>query len=182
MKLGSAAATPYARALHALATERNQTEVVGGELAAIVEAFRREPAVSAFFALPWVPTGAKRTAALEIATRLGASNLTRDFVGLVARQGRADLLPLITELFQELVDQDAGRVRAKVRTAVPLVDADREALKRRLGRALGDKHVVLEEAVDERLLGGFVAEVGSYFVDGSLDGQLARLRERLARG
>ena len=36
--------------------------------------------------------------------------------------------------------------------------------------------------VDRELLGGFVAEIGSVLVDGSLDGQLARMRERLARG
>src|SRR6185436_3318755 len=40
----------------------------------------------------------------------------------------------------------------------------------------------VEERVDPTLLGGFVAQVGSYIVDGSLDGQLARMRERLARG
>jgi len=36
--------------------------------------------------------------------------------------------------------------------------------------------------VDGALLGGFVAEIGSLLVDGSLDGQLAALRERLVRG
>ena len=32
------------------------------------------------------------------------------------------------------------------------------------------------------MLGGFVAEVGSLIVDGSLDGQLARMRDGCARG
>jgi len=73
-------------------------------------------------------------------------------------------------------------VRARVRTAVPLTEAERTALRERLGRAMGGKQVVLEEVVDDRLLGGFVAEVGSFIVDGSLDGQLARLRDRLATG
>jgi F0F1-type ATP synthase delta subunit len=36
--------------------------------------------------------------------------------------------------------------------------------------------------LDKNLLGGFVAEIGSLIVDGSLDGQLARLRQQLARG
>jgi ATP synthase delta (OSCP) subunit. len=36
--------------------------------------------------------------------------------------------------------------------------------------------------MDTSLLGGFVAQVGSLILDGSLDGQLARMRERLARG
>ncbi len=40
----------------------------------------------------------------------------------------------------------------------------------------------LEEVVDRSLLGGFVARVGTFVLDGSLDGQLRRLHERLARG
>ena len=36
--------------------------------------------------------------------------------------------------------------------------------------------------MNPELLGGFVAQIGSLVVDGSLDGQLARMRERLARG
>jgi F0F1-type ATP synthase delta subunit len=36
--------------------------------------------------------------------------------------------------------------------------------------------------VDNTLLGGFVAQIGSLILDGSLDGQLERMRERLARG
>jgi F0F1-type ATP synthase delta subunit len=65
---------------------------------------------------------------------------------------------------------------------VPLSEAERSALAGRLSRALGGKHVVLEAVADRKLLGGFVAEVGSLLVDGSLDGQLARLHQRLARG
>ena len=39
-----------------------------------------------------------------------------------------------------------------------------------------------QDNVGAVLLGGFVAQVGSLILDGSLDGQLARMRQRLARG
>ena len=182
MKESSAAALPYARALHALARERNQIDVVGRELATVAELLEQDPEVSAFFAQPWVPAQAKQAIALEVAARLGVSELTRDFLGLVARRGRANHLRKMAEIFRDVVDADLGRARAKVRAAVALTEADREALRQRLGRALHGKQVVLEETLDDGLLGGFVAEVGTYIVDGSLDGQLARLRARLARG
>jgi F-type H+-transporting ATPase subunit delta len=73
-------------------------------------------------------------------------------------------------------------VRVRVRTAVPLSDEERRTLSSRLQRALGGNELILEETVDRGLLGGFVAESGSYVVDGSLVGQLARMRERLERG
>ena len=58
---------------------------------------------------------------------------------------------------------------------------EKQELSARLERALG-KRILLEERMDSTLLGGFVAQVGSLILDGSLDGQLARLRQRLAGG
>ena len=79
------------------------------------------------------------------------------------------------------MDEAAGRVRATVRTAIALTGEERRLLAGRIERALG-KHAMLAETVDTGLLGGFVAQVGSLILDGSLDGQLQRMRERLARG
>ncbi len=182
MALAAAAARPYARALHALARERDVVDAVGGELRSVVGAIEEDRTARDFFARPWIAAGVKAAAAVAIGERLGVSRLTRDFVGLVARQGRVGQLAGIAEAYEALVDEDRGRLRAKVRTAVPLTDDDRRALRQRLARVLGGRQVVLEEVVDPALLGGFVAEVGTYIVDGSLNGQLARLRERMARG
>lgn len=182
MRAGHAAAKPYARALYELARERNQVEAVGRELDAVVAQLRSEPELGEFFARPWVAASAKRAVAVDVASRLGLSPLTRDFLGLVARQGRAAELEAITSAFVELADEAAGRVRAHLRTATALSEDDRDALRQRLGRVFGGKQIVLDEHVDDRLLGGFVAEVDSVIVDGSLDGQLARIKNRLARG
>ena len=182
MKASPGVARSYAKALFELARERNQLEVIGRELGVIAEQFASEPELRAFFARPWVATSAKRSAATEIGTRLQVSALARDFLALVAAQGRVDHLPAIVTAYEELHDNAEGRVRARVRTATPFSEAERTALAGRLGRVLGGKRVILEEVADRELLGGFVAEVGSLLVDGSLDGQLARLRQRLVHG
>jgi F0F1-type ATP synthase delta subunit len=65
---------------------------------------------------------------------------------------------------------------------VPLTDAERDALRARLGQRMDAREVIVEDELDRNLLGGFVAEIGTYIVDGSLDGQLARIEERLAKG
>jgi len=72
-------------------------------------------------------------------------------------------------------------VRVKLRTAVSLTDAERAEMGRRLTGMFGGRELVIEETVDQSLLGGFVAEMGSTILDGSLDTQLARMRDRLAR-
>jgi F-type H+-transporting ATPase subunit delta len=172
----------YAKALFELARERSQVDAIARDLHAIEEQFASNAELRAFLARPWVASSAKRAAAAEVAARLGVSPLARDFLALVAAQGRVDHLQTLAAAYRELEDEAAGRVRARVRTAVRLSDAERSALSDRLGRALGGKHVLLEEVADRKLLGGFVAEVGSLLVDGSLDGQLARLRDRLVHG
>src|SRR5262249_15744958 len=103
-------------------------------------------------------------------------------LALVAAQGRADHLGAIALAYRGLLDTEQGRVRARVRTAVPLTEGDRSALSARLSRALGGKQVIVEEVLDKNLLGGFVAELGSLTVDGRMNGQLSRLRERLTQG
>ncbi|MEX2145988.1 MAG: ATP synthase F1 subunit delta [Candidatus Rokuibacteriota bacterium] len=175
-----AAAKSYAKALFALARERNQAEAIGRELAAAVEQLEREPSVTTLFGRPGA-AAAKRGAAVEIARRMEISKLMSDFLVLVATQGRGDQFAAIAAAYRDLVDADLGRVRARVRTAVPLDDAERAALSARLAGALGGTQVIVEEVVDTGLLGGFIAEIGSLIVDGSLDGQLHKMQERLAK-
>jgi F0F1-type ATP synthase delta subunit len=55
-------------------------------------------------------------------------------------------------------------------------------LSGKLAQALGDRQVVLEEVVDRAMLGGFIVESGSVVLDGSLEGQLERMRHRLVSG
>ena len=176
------AALAYAKAVFDLAKERGQVDAIGRELETVAEQIKADPALHDFFARPWVAGAVKRATAVEIATRLGLSQLTRDLVGLAAVQGRADQLAAIGEAYRALVDRDLGRVRVRVRTAVPLTAEERRMLAARLQRTLGGNEVILEEAVDRALLGGFIAESGSYVVDGSLDGQLERMRHLLGTG
>jgi F-type H+-transporting ATPase subunit delta len=175
------AARSYAKALFELAKERNQTDAVARELASAVEVLATDAALTQFFARPGVAATVKRAVAEEIGQRLEVSKLARDFLALVADHGRGDELPDIAEAYRDLVDADAGRVRARVRCVIPLTEAERTALASRLGAAVG-RTVIVEERVDKDLLGGLIVEVGSRVADGSLDGQLARIKERLERG
>jgi F-type H+-transporting ATPase subunit delta len=181
VKASPAVAKSYAKALFELASERQQADAIEGELQRTAALVAGDGELAAVFGRPWISPAARRKLADEIGQRLELSRLARDFFDLIAAHGRADHLGAIAEAYRDLLDAARGRVRARVRSAVPLTEADRAALAQRLGRALGGKQVVVEEIVDRSLLGGFVAEIGSLVVDGSLDGQLARIRERLAR-
>ena len=182
MKASQAVAKSYAKALFELAKERGQADAAGEELGRFAALVSENSELDAFLSRPWVAASVKKAAAIDIANRSGLSPLARDFFALVVAHGRADHLVAISEAYRALADAAAGRVRARVRTAAPLAEEHRRTLASRLGRELGGKDVILDETVDQTLLGGFVAEVGSLVLDGSLDGQLARLKSRLAHG
>jgi F-type H+-transporting ATPase subunit delta len=176
------AAASYAKALFAVAKERNQTEVVSRELDDVTATFESDPELRDFLARPWIPKTAKRAVAMQVARRSDLSTLTSDFLALLAERGRTDYLRVIDEKYEKLLDADLGRVRAHVRSAVPLTDAQRGMLSAKLTQVLGGRQAVLKEVVDRAMLGGFIVESGSVVLDGSLEGQLERMRRRLARG
>ena len=181
MRAQEGTARRYAKALHAAAAEAGAGEAAGREIAALLDVLQaNHPAVDVL-ARPWIKPGDRRAAALALAQQAGCGTLVQAFVALVAERGRLDHLAAIVTAYQDLTDAALGRVRAQVRTAVALTDAEKDQLARRLQTELG-KQIILEETVDTNILGGFVARVGSLILDGSLDGQLARMRERLVRG
>ncbi len=181
MRAHEGTARRYAKALFDLAQPAAEAEAVGRELEQVVAAFSDGGGAQAVLTRPWIKPADRRGVATAIAQKVGARKLVQDFVGLVAERGRADHLAEIIGAYRLLVDNELGRVRAQVRTAVAFTDAEKQQLSARLEQALG-KRIILEEQVDASLLGGFIAQVGSLILDGSLDGQLARMRQRLARG
>lgn len=182
MKTSPAVAKSYAKAIFELARERDQADQLEAELARVAALIGEDGELATVLSQPWVTPANKRKLAEELGQRLELSKLGRDVLALVAAHGRADHLRAIATAYRGMLDAAHGRVRARVRTAVPLTDGDRSALTAKLSSALESKQVVLDEVTDRSLLGGFVAEIGSLIVDGSLDGQLARMRQRLARG
>ena len=181
MKAREATARRYAKALFALAQESGAAESIGTELGGFLAIVNEHPEARDVLLRPWIKPGDREAVARELARRAGFATVVQNFVALVAGRGRADHFPEMVAAYRALVDQAAGRVRAEVRTAVPLTTEDKRRLEARLGQSLG-KQIILEETVDRSLLGGFVAQVGSLVLDGSLDGQLRILHERLARG
>lgn len=181
MRRGAAVARRYAKALLALAAAQSRLEPVADELSTFERLLGDEPALRKALTQPWIKAATKRAIVTGVAERLGLSPLARNFLALVAQRRRLELLPDVLAAYRTLVDEAAGRARARVRSAVPLTEAHQAALRERLGRRLG-KTVLLETAVDRSLLGGFVAEVGSAILDASLTGQLRALRDQLIRG
>jgi F-type H+-transporting ATPase subunit delta len=108
----------------------------------------------------------------------GADPLVINLGKLLVRKNRTALAPFIAEAFREMADVQQGVAHAKVRTAVPLDDSERQALGRRLS-SLAGRSVEMQLEVDPSILGGIVARIGDEVIDGSAKGKLMALRRRL---
>lgn len=181
MRRDAAVARRYAKALRALAAESRRLEPVAEELARFERLLATEPTLRDALLRPWVKAATKRSVVNSITEHLELSALTRRFLALVAQRRRLTLLPEILAAYRALVDEAAGRLRARVRSAASLTDAERAAMRQHLGRRLG-KIVLLDTEVDPTLLGGFVAEVGGRVLDASVMGRLTAFREQIVKG
>jgi F-type H+-transporting ATPase subunit delta len=91
---------------------------------------------------------------------------------------RVHEIPSIVEAFEVLLDEHLGFVRADVSSAKPLNDGQKGALEAQLSRMAGKK-AKLKFETDPALVAGVVARIGSKVYDGSVRGQLERLRTTL---
>ena len=181
MRRREATAKRYARALFLVARESGLEERAARELDTGRDILSAHGELRDFLLRPWVRGELKKSVIAAVTARADFSPLVTNFLGLLAVRGRLDHLPEIASVYRRFVDEAQGLARAEVTSAVALTESERQALSEGLGRAVG-RRVLVEDRVDPMLLGGFVAQIGSLVVDGSLNGQLARLRERLVRG
>ncbi len=173
----SSIARRYARALFDLAVEEGRVEETGKELAALRAGVESDPDVSAGLAAP--SSRGDRQALVEgLVAALGPSPLVANTLRLLGERGRLPDLPALEGVYRTFADEKAGRVRARVTSAVPLAPEALARLRTALGAATRSE-VVLEQAVDRALLGGVVAQVGSQVFDGSIQNQLSQLKRQL---
>ncbi|HEY2251255.1 MAG TPA: ATP synthase F1 subunit delta [Planctomycetaceae bacterium] len=107
-----------------------------------------------------------------------ASDLFTNFLRVLARHDRLDLLPLILAQASIEHEKQMGRKRVQVISAQPLSEGALEKIRQRLAAELSAQPV-LETAVDPDILGGLRIRVGDTVYDGSLRARLQQLRSRV---
>lgn len=109
-----------------------------------------------------------------------ASELFTNFLRVLARHDRLELLPAIFTESRTLNERRTGRRRVQVSTAKPLSSEDEQKIRNRLNESL-PFDPILETKVKPELLGGLVIQVGDTVYDSSLRTRLKQLKDRLGR-
>ena len=170
----SGVAGRYAAALFELAEEQKTLDAVAEDAASIRALLAESPDLRRLVASPVIGREEQGQAIAAVLEKAGVSELTRNFVGVVANNRRLFALDDMCVAYRELLSSRRGELTAEVTSAQPLTDAQRDALEQQLRAAMGSK-VSLDASVDQSLLGGMIVKVGSRMVDSSLKTKLQRL-------
>ncbi len=168
----------YASALYDLASEKGIVSTVEADLDTLGQAILENGDLSGLIRNPEVSRDNAAKAMDAVAGVLGLSELTRNFLGVVAGNRRLAVLPEIVRAFASIAAASRGEVTAEVASAHPLSDAQVDALRQKLKEREG-RNVKIRTEVDPELLGGLVVTIGSKRIDSSIRTRLNSLAQAM---
>jgi len=128
---------------------------------------------------PSIPAERKRAVLDAIVKREGISPMVRNFMAVLIDHRRVNFLGPIVKQFEQEINRRLGFTEAEITSAGELGQADRTTLEARVEKLTG-KRVRARYLRDQSLLGGVVIRVGSTIYDGSVKGQLERIKQALS--
>jgi F-type H+-transporting ATPase subunit delta len=168
----------YASALFDLAREQRQIEAVGRSLDLLAQALVDSRDFAELASSPLVDRKEAAKAFAAVGDQLGLDALTKNFLGVLAKNGRKSQLQPVIRAFGRLSAEHRGETTAEVVTAHPLKDDQMAALKQQL-RTRAGREVAVETRIDPEILGGIVIKMGSQMIDASIRTKLNRLAKAM---
>ncbi|MGH9500342.1 MAG: ATP synthase F1 subunit delta [Terriglobales bacterium] len=130
------------------------------------------------WATPSIPAEQKRAVLDAIVKREGISRPVRNFVAVLMDHHRIGFLTAIVKQFELELDARMGFAEAQITSARELSESERAALESQVQAMVG-KRVRAHYSRDASLLGGAIVRIGSTIYNGSVEGQLERIREAI---
>jgi F-type H+-transporting ATPase subunit delta len=171
----SGLAERYGTALFDLADERKEFDATAEDLKTLRAMLRDSSDLRRLIRSPVLSREDQGKAIAAIAAKAELSPLTRNFLGLLARNRRLFALPEIIESYLSRLALRRGEVTARVVAAQQLSPRQRAAVDDELRKAVG-RPVTVDLHVDPGLLGGLIIKLGSRLIDASLKSKLHRLQ------
>jgi len=173
-------ASTYARAFaDVVLDERLDAERAVAELRTVADLLVESAELRRVWENPAIPADQKRGLLDVIARRGGISSPVRNLVAVVIDHRRVRFLSRIIQQVEKDLDARLGLAEAEILTARELGDGEKRALEAQVGKVTGKKVRARYER-DASLLGGAIVRVGSTIYDGSVKGQLQRIKEAIS--
>jgi F-type H+-transporting ATPase subunit delta len=165
----------YANALYELANDAKALDAVAQDLAQLKAMIAGSEDLRRLINSPLIARDQQAKGIAAITTGAQFGDLTRRFLGTIARNRRAYALPAIIDAFTALLAERRGELVAEVTAARPLKPEQIGAVGQALRSTLGRK-VSMNIKIDPSILGGLKVKVGSRLIDASLASKLQRLQ------
>ena len=169
----------YATALADAVLAGGEAREIQNELIRWEKMIQESELLREVFSNPTINYDQKRSVLEEMIGRTRVRPATANFLRIVLKNQRLTELGEINKKFAEILDERSGVVAAAVTTARPISEEIKQALEQRLASITGKK-VRFSFAIDESIIGGIIARIGSTIYDGSVRNQLRQVEGRLA--
>ncbi|MGB8985475.1 MAG: ATP synthase F1 subunit delta [Candidatus Sulfotelmatobacter sp.] len=149
------------------------------ELRAIARLLNESFELRRVFENPAIPAGQKRRVLDVIAQRDGISKQVRNLVAILIDHRRTHFLDAVIRQLGKELDKRMGFAEAEITSVRELADTEKREFEQQVAKLTGKK-VRAHYGRDASLLGGAVLRVGSTIYDGSVKGQLERMKEAIS--
>ena len=170
----------YARAFaDAVLGKRLEAEKVLREAQTLAGLVNESKELREVWAAPSIPAEQKRALLDAIVRREGFSQVVRNFMAVLIDHRRTSFLAAIVKQFEAELNQRMGFAEAEISSARELAEPEKRALEAQVEKVVGKK-VRARYSRDGSLLGGAIVRVGSTIYDGSVKGQLEKIRQAIS--
>lgn len=170
----------YAQALFDLALETNKLDAVRADLKSLKAAWIESAELRRLATSPVISSEDQGRGLAAIAVKAKFETTTKNFLGLLAQNGRARDLGSVITSFEALYAKHTGVVAAEVVSTRALSAAQLKTITTALTTALG-KNPEITTRIDPSILGGLKVKVGSKLFDASLKTKLDQMKFALKR-
>jgi len=163
----------YARSL----AEEIMAEKLAREDIHKLQALLQEEDIAKFLRSPTIKAEQYHQFKDIITQKLSLHKLTKNFLSLVIKNKRQNLLAEIVDLVPHYLDKIEGVKELCVTSAAPLKENQLNIIKNNFEK-ITNSHVKVKSIVDPNLLYGLTVQFNSIMVDASLKGKLTKLRNK----
>ncbi|KAL0742074.1 hypothetical protein Bca4012_083587 [Brassica carinata] len=138
----------FSSCLYIAAVKMNSLEKIESYLSELVEAMKTSPTFLQFTKDPSVPRETRLAAIVDVCDKAKFAEPTKNFLSLLAENGKLKNLDVIEKKFMQLTTAHRGDVKVLVTTVMPLPPAEEKELKETLQEITGEgKKVNVEQKV-----------------------------------
>jgi len=173
-------ARKYAKGLFTVGEKNGKYKEYFKEFEGVLNVFDKEERLKKALMFPLVEVEKRKELLSEVVRMLQISVPLASFFTMLLENNRMAYLPLIKNVYGELVDEKEGRVKGDIWSPYPLDEATKNRIEKELSAKL-NKEVILTSHEDKRLIGGVKVTIKGTIIDGSVKQQLATLKENILK-